>query len=245
MKISLTGSGALAGAYLKVNPSAEVFSFRKMEDDQIVKVIRSSDVIVHNSASLSDENDNFELTKRIVDLVGTFKPRIKFINIGSMSYLSGDGYLPIERMTRYAYSKFISEIYSLALLPNARSVRFSTIFYKSPQRDGLSKLIHASKMEKKITLINGGSARRDFIPLGIAARYLDYVIREETAQIINICSGIETSFYQVAKMILKYIDARLVFEKGEVPEVRSWFTRELPEIVFSLEEEIKYYICEP
>lgn len=246
MKISLTGSGAIAGAYLKVNPSAGVYSFRKMEDEQIIEeVILSSDVIVHNSAGISPVNDNLGLTRRIVDLVLASKPEIRFINIGSMSYLSADGYLPVNKMTPYAYSKFGSEIYALMFLPNMTSVRFSTIFYKDHQRDGLSRLIHIARTEKIITIINNGSAKRDFIPLDIAAQYLDHVIREDTAPIINICSGTGTSFYQVAKMILNNIDARLVFEKGEVPWVKSLFTRELPEIIFSLEDEIKNYICGP
>lgn len=243
MRISLTGSGVLAGAYLKINPSAKVLSFFNRD------VVLSSDVIIHNAAFLPGNDldrmmDNFKLTKRIVDKVLAVKPNIKFINIGSMSFLSNDGYLPVNKMSPYAYSKFLSEIYVMMFLPNMKSVRFSTIFYKNPQKDGLSELIYRAKMEGKITLINGGSAKRDFIPLDIAAQYLDYIVKEDTPPVINICSGIETSFLQVAEIILKYTKAELVFEERDTPEVLSKFVKSLPEIKFSLEDKIRNYLCE-
>lgn len=251
MKISLTGSGKLAEAYRKVNPSVEIFSFRKMKDEEIKKIISSSDVIIHNAGALYSLDDgpnsmidsNFGLTKKIVDHIRIVKPDIKFINIGSMSYLGKHGYLPLNKMTRYANSKLLSELYCVTILPNVKSIRFSTIFYKDANRDMLSFLCFSAVRDHQITLLNSGVAKRDWIPINIAAQYLDFVVHGKTKSIVNICSGIETSFRQIGEIIAKHVPSELIFKTMKVPDVLSKFKRELPEIKFSLEDEIKDYIC--
>jgi len=143
MKISLTGHGLLAENYLKVNPEAQCYSFRKMSNEEIENVIRESDVIIHNSANLYSDDinelmrDNLGLTERIVYHILKVKREVRFINIGSVIYLHENGYLSVEKMSPYAYSKFLSEIYCLINLGNFKSVRFSTVFFKDHKRDGL------------------------------------------------------------------------------------------------------------
>ena len=248
MKILLTGSGSLAEAYVKINPQAKIYSFRQMSDDEIEDSVCTASVLIHNSAARWDsdpgktKDSNFGLTKRIVNLVLYVNPKIKFINIGSMSYLTQWGYLPVSKMTQYAFYKFLSEIYCIMNLPNVISVRFSTLFYKDFNRDGLSKLIYDAVFKKEICLFNGGTAKRDFIPINIAVQYLDYIIHKKTFQIINICSGIETSFLQVGKIISKYTNVEPIFGNDEISEVLCKFIRELPEIKFSLENEMNDYI---
>lgn len=246
--ITLTGHGSLAEAYQKVNPDVRIASFRKLNDADMQKVIKESDCIIHNAANTwSDEtqdliDDNLNLTRRITYNILKTKLEVKFINIGSMSYLHPEGFLSIGKMSPYAYSKFLAEMHVLMTIPNKKLVRFSTIFYKDHTKDGLSKLIFEAVKLKKFTLINSGKDLRDWIPINIAAKYLAYVIENKTNTIINICSGRETSFFTAGKMITKLTGVSPGFKNLEVPKVMSKFTLALPEIRFDLEQEIKDYI---
>lgn len=246
--ITLTGHGPLAEAYQKVNPDARIVSFRKISDLEMQKVIKESDCIIHNAANTwSDEtdvliNDNLNLTRKITYQILKTKPDIRFVNIGSMSYLHKEGYLSIGKMSPYAYSKFLAEIHVLMSIPNKKLIRFSTLFYKDHTKDGLSKLVFDAVKTKKFTLINSGKDKRDWIPINIAAKYLDYVINNKTGTIINICSGKETSFFTAGKIITKLTRVNPSYKNMEVPEVLSEFRLTIPEIKFDLESEIKDYI---
>lgn len=239
--ILLTGTGALAEAYIKVNPEAYTVSFRSEPEDNFRAMIKNADVLIHNSAGLKDEDAiaNIGITKRIVWLVLTTKPDIKFIHIGSMSYLSEAGYLPETKMTKYAYSKFISEKYCQATVPNLKLVRFSTLFYKDPKRDALSELCNKAVFEKRLILINGGMNTRDFLPIGLAVRELHRVVMTQTDPIINIASGKETTFLQAAKMIQKLTACKIDFTIGKIKNVLSKFEKTID---VDIENEIKSYI---
>lgn len=248
MKITLTGHGVLAEAYQKINSNVRICSFRKLSDEEMQKVITESDLIIHNAANTwSDDshvqiNDNLQFTRRIVLNILKVKPDIRFINIGSMSYLHEEGYLSVGKMSPYAYSKFLSEMYVLMSLPNKKLIRFSTIFFKDHTKDGLSKLVFEAVKECKFTLINSGKDKRDWIPVNIAVKYLDYITKNKTNTIINICSGRETSFFTIGKMITKLTGVNPGYVNKDIPEVLSKFHRILPEIKFSLEDEIKNYV---
>ena len=246
MKILLTGSGSLAKAYKSVVPDAVVYSFRSMTNNEIKKAIRTASVIIHNAAARIDSSvsnmrdSNFELTKRIVDIVCEVNPVIRFINIGSMSYINEGGYKNINEMTIYAFYKFCSEIYCIMNLVNVTSVRFSTIFYKDHTRDILSKIAYYAF--NNLVLYNKGVNKRDYIPINIAAMYLDYVVRNRSPQVVNICSGVETSFAEVGQFLSQLLNVGITWREGDMPYVMSRFTRVLPEIQFSLNEEIKNYV---
>jgi len=248
MRILFTGGGSLAQEYTRVNSCVEVHSFRNMSDGEIVDVIRDAEVIVHNSAWIHGDDlanllaSNVGLTKRIVDIIKDTDSNVRFINIGSMSYLHRNGYLSVNKMTPYAYSKFLAEIYCLMVLKNIISVRFSSLFYKDPTRDILSKLIYSAKNDKKIILYNSGQAKRDYVPINIACQYLDYVIRGDMTGVIDICSGIETRFLEVGNILSKYLNIPITWEYMPTPTVLSKFTRVLPEIKFSLFSEIINYM---
>ena len=241
--ITLTGTGELALAYQKQSHKDNVcvYSFRKMSDDEIGQILSKTDVLIHNSAGLKNEDaqDNWQLTKRIVLLVLKNNPSLKFVNIGSMSYLNESGYKPIKEMSSYAYTKFLSEIYCIATLPVVKSIRFSSIFYCNPKRDGLSQLISNAVYEHKMTLLNGGSDKRDWIPLYLAVKYIDTVINEQTDKCVNVASGIPTSFLQAAKIIQKYSLSQINFKLIQTNQILSKFEKTID---VNLENEISHYI---
>lgn len=249
MKISLTGSGKIAEEFLKICDSANVYSFRKLDDDEILCILKNTDILIHNAANINFNSpllfeDNFGLTKRIVDIIKNNKIDILFVNIGSMSYLKTENsFKTPEEMSLYAFSKFMSEIYVSHFLKKYKLMRFSNLFYKDPSKDGLSKMIFEAKTKKNIQLINGGMSKRDWIPISIAAKYLKESLNNKS-QIINICSGVETSFFEISEIIKKYISFNIYYSYEETQPILSKFTLMMSEINFSLEEEIKKYICE-
>ncbi|NQX99193.1 MAG: NAD-dependent epimerase/dehydratase family protein, partial [Flavobacteriales bacterium] len=177
--ILFTGSGSIAEAY-KEQYDCEIISARKITDEELISWILKSKIIIHNSALINSINlqelieSNFILTQRILNLVYEFNPSIRFINISSMSFLkSHDNYLETRDMSNYAFSKFITEQFCLRHpLKDITNIRFSTLFYKNEDKDGISKLIADSEKFKKITLLNEGKAKRDILPLNIAVEYL-------------------------------------------------------------------------
>ena len=247
MEITLTGHGVLADSFSQVR-KVNIHSFRKLSDADVSDIVKASDVIIHNSANTRGKKpmelvrDNLSQTKRIVQIIRKTKPEVQFIYIGSMSYLTDDGYMELHEMTPYAYTKFLSEMITVMNMVNYKCIRFSTLFYKNDERDGLSRLIKVAKDQKIIQLINSGSARRDYLPIQIAAKYLDDALTADTRPIVNICSGVETSFFQVAKILQRLTGCEIKFDNAIVPKVRSSFKRVLKEIPFNLEDEIKDYL---
>lgn len=247
MKIVFTGHGPIAEAFCK-RYDASMYSFREMDEDSRKNIISSNDVIIHNAANINGRNpqelmrDNFLFTRDLIKQVIEIEPMKKFIYIGSMSYLHEEGYISIEKMTPYAMSKFFGEIYVITNLVNSKIIRFSTIFFKDKDRDGISKIIYSAYQYGEITLYNSGSGKRDIIPLDIAIQYLYSAINAEKEKIINICSGHETTFFQLGRIIERKLGCRINFEDAQMPYVLSKFKRRLPEISFSLEDEISDYI---
>lgn len=249
MTISLTSSGRISSAYKKAYPQSEIYSFRNMSHDDMCDIIKHSDVLIHSAAPRVDDPvdhhvDGYGLTSRIIDAVNHTNKEIRFINLGSMSYLDSTGYMSDSEMTHYALWKYRSELLCLDRLSNVVSVRMSTVFYKDGESDILSRLVKdASK--GIIDIWNNGEATRDFIPIDIAVRYLDYAGKHKTDKTVNICSEQQTSFLDVVDILREIYDFELVNHSGNMPLVLSKFTLSLPKIDFSLKEEIKKYIeCE-
>jgi len=251
--VILTASGALAEEYKKYF-EAEIISFRKLDDAGLIQKVKTAKVIIHNSANIHSTgyselfDDNILLTHRLLKTVKSENPSLKFINIGSMSYLkNSSSYQPAEMMTNYALTKFISELSCLKSgLENITSVRFSTLFYSNPLRDGLSKLICEAALKKNITLINYGEARRDFLPLKIAVQYLNKIVnlKSPLRQTYNIASGKSLSFADITGHLCENIPDLTVSNTIVLssPEVLSEFGTEdidsLGRIDFSIFREI-------
>ena len=213
--ILFTASGALATAYAKQFP-CEIISARQLNDEQLSNYLKKATVVIHNAAAIQADNlsaymnANFELTKRVLNLVYSVNPLIRFINISSMSILKdADTYLTQKEMTDYAVSKYLAEMFCtkhpLSIKhKNTTNVRFSTLFYENKTRDGLSKLGADAVDNQKITLINNGISERDFIPIDIAAAYLfKLTTTTELPLTINIASGKPLSFKYFSGLILK------------------------------------------
>lgn len=256
--IVLTGRGALASAFQQVKDVA-IASHRELAESIFFERLSRATVVVHNASSINCTNieeaisRNFDFTRKIVQFLEQKNPNAHLIYISSMSildHLSSAKYASVEKMNAYSYSKYLAETYVLKSKLNAvSSVRFSTIFYRDPTRDGLSKLITDAATHNEISLINRGAARRDFLPISIAARYLDRLcdIAPTSKQCYTIASGIETSFKQIATM-LESLSPGLRVSNASLPEstnILSTFTKDdiekLGEIRFSLEYEVENY----
>lgn len=254
--ILFTGRGSIATSYQQ-QFGCKIISARSVSNEELIEGIKSASVIVHNAA-LIDSTDlselitsNFTLTQRILDLVHQHNPRIRFLNISSMSFLQTyDRYFEAKDMSNYAFSKFISEQFCLRHpLTDLASVRFSTLFYKDDRKDGISRLISDAVLSKSITLYNQGEAKRDILPLNVAVDYLrKLTVRSKVNRTINLASGTPWSFGDVAA-ILKADDPELrinnvVLEKPK-QEVLCDFPKDniidLGEITFDLAEEIRAY----
>ena len=214
--ILFTGSGALSEAFAK-QFKCQIISARTLDDAQLTEWLKKATVVIHNAAAIQADSlgafveANFGLTKWILDLIFLLNPNIRFFNISSMSLLhDADTYLSPDKMTDYAFSKFLSELYCqkhpLSINhQNVVNIRFSTLFYADAARDGLSKLGFDAVKNKKITLINQGIALRDFIPIHVAAAYLKKLTeRSFLPSILNIASGQPLNFKHFADLILKH-----------------------------------------
>lgn len=253
--ILFTATGAISTAFKKYYP-CNIVSARFLDDTELSEIIRSSSTIIHNAAVISTESlseyvdSNFLLTKRIVDLAYNINPNIRFINISSMSILeTSDQYLDPSEMNHYALSKYIAEIYCLNHpIKRLTNVRFSTIFYKDPERDGLSKLANDAIKNKRITIYNHGESSRDFIPLDIAIKYLyKLTVQDIFPRKINLVSGTSLSFkYFVDKLVLR--DPNIIINDiaSQTKSVLNTFDRDgidyLERIDFDIDFEFNKYV---
>jgi nucleoside-diphosphate-sugar epimerase len=254
--ILFTGGGAVFEAFKKIEDCVYL-SFRRTDPAEFREAVSKAEVIVHNAANIGCGTveeavaDNFLPTFRLVNLCLACNPKLRFIYLGSMSYLAEEhDFLPVEKMTPYAYSKFLGETFCLkSSLPNVHAVRFSTLFYENPKRDGLSYLVSEAVQHNAINTFNGGSARRDFIPLDIAAAYLAKIVRQNPAEkVLNIAAGQETSFGEIALFLkkkfpnLRITDLPVENENQVLSQFSKHSIRQMGEIPFSLEDRIEKYI---
>ena len=254
--ILFTGGGAIFEAFKKIEDS-DCVSFRRTDPAEFQAAISKAKVIVHNAANIRCETveeavrDNFLTTFRLVNLCLAHNPEVRFVYLGSMSYLAEEHeFLPVEKMTPYAYSKFLGETFCLkSSLRKVHVVRFSTLFYEDPGRDGLSYLVSEAVHRNAISTFNGGAAKRDFISLDIAAAYLAKIIRQNPAEkVLNIAAGRETSFGEIALFLktkfpnLRITDLPVENENQVLSQFPNRSGQLLGEIPFSLEAAIENYI---
>ena len=258
--ILFTGSGKVAEIFQKIFPSkifpSKIISARNLNDYELKEEIKGVKAIIHNSALIqADKLDdfivsNFLLTRKIINICEEVNPKVRFVNLSSMSILLNDSAcIPVDEMTNYAYSKYISEEYCIrSNLENLTSVRFSTIYYGDEDRDGVSKLVMDAVINNKVTLFNDGAAKRDILPIRILVMYLQKICKVNAlSRKYNIVSGDQTSFMGIVRILLKsYPDLLINNEQANSHSVLSVFSKKdiisLGEIYFDLEDEIKLQI---
>lgn len=252
--ILFTASGALAKSFSK-QFDCKIISARNMIDQELCENIKNAAVIIHNAALISSDDliklvdDNFILTKKIVDMVREFNPDVRLLNISSMSFLKNENsYLDTQLMSNYAFSKFLAESYCLKQSLNICNVRFSTIFYANHNRDGLSNLAYEAVSKKEITIYNNGEAKRDFIPIDVATQYLFKLTNIYTLpKTINIVSGNSIDFKFFVKKIIE-LNKKVKINNiiSETPEILHTFSnigvKNLGEIDFCIEKLFEEYI---
>lgn len=252
--ILFTASGALASAFSE-QYSCKIISARLMRDQELSENIKIASVIIHNAALIvSDDlsklvDDNFGLTKKLVDLSIRINPSVRFINISSMSFLKDEiNYMDSSLMSSYAFSKYLAELYCLKQSHAICNVRFSTLFYANQKRDGLSNLAYDAVVKKQITIYNDGKAKRDFIPIDIATQYLHKLTGIDILpKIVNIVSGNSIGFdFFVEKIKAFNSNIKIINITSETPNVLCSFSKQdiekLGEIGFSVEEYFENYI---
>jgi nucleoside-diphosphate-sugar epimerase len=221
VKILLTAKGDFATMFVKYH-QADIISLRHIATSEWASILPHYDIVIHNGANIIPADimqattDNFILTKKIIDTLYIVKPTIKFIYLGSMSYLAdSEKYLALEKMTPYAFSKYITELYCLKhALEDVKIVRFSTLFYENPKKDGISKLISDGITQRKIILLDNGRASRDILPLSIAIQYVLKIKDIQTLpthKIFTIATGIKTSFAEIAAILNKKLKDLVIY----------------------------------
>jgi nucleoside-diphosphate-sugar epimerase len=229
VKILVSGTrGSFGSQLVKILAEYDPISLRYGQiNKQDSLKLSTCDVFIHCGALLSGSfsqmfEANVLLTRNILDHLNFNNPEAHFIYFSSMSLLQAqkdilsDSYRDFKEMTDYALSKYISEILCSKYRLPITIVRFSTIFFKDPKRDGLSKLIHDAVLDNKITLYNDGSAKRDFIPVDIAASYVKKLIadRRYYGRTLNIASCRETTFKEIALFLQAEIPNLLIENKS-------------------------------
>ncbi|MCX8484546.1 MAG: NAD-dependent epimerase/dehydratase family protein [Bacteroidia bacterium] len=200
--IIFTGGGAIANEFSK-RFDCQIISARRLSDVELTEQFKKATVIIHNSGLIQSDNlnellkCNLELTKRVIDLAYKVNPNCNFINISSMSILNEcDSYLPSDEMTPYALSKYYSEIYCLNhSFSKLTNVRFSTIFYKNKDKDGISRLAYDAVKYGRIKIYNNGSSCRDVLPVEYVASCLHELAELDLyPRVLNIASGCSLPF---------------------------------------------------
>lgn len=257
----LTARGSFTEAYL-AQFEADVVSIREIDESQFVERLSEADVIINNASTITSKDlricveRNFDFSRFVIDQLEQHNPGAHLVHISSMSVLSPHDdsvYDDVLAMTPYAYSKYLAETYGRkSALERVSFVRFSTLFYKNPEKDGLSKLISDAVTTGKITIYNGGEARRNFLPLDIAAQYVEKVSSRDqnNKPFYNLAAPASTSFLEVANILKKHLPSLKIENKaleGGMPILSEFDTAgvdSLGRIDFSIEEHIVDYIRE-
>ncbi|MFI5296919.1 MAG: NAD-dependent epimerase/dehydratase family protein [Polyangiales bacterium] len=214
--IVFTAGGALHDAFAARHECRRV-SIRERGAAGVVAALSDGDVLVHNAAAIAVRSladalaSNFDPTRALVDALVDARDasgkRVTLVALSSMSFLGRDG-RPLEAldMSPYAFSKYVAEAYCLKSGVDARAVRFSTLFYRDPKRDGLSAMIATAVAKRRITLLGGGGARRDFLPLSVAVDYLRAIATPTSGPgVYTLAAGVSTSFREVAEMVCEAV----------------------------------------
>jgi nucleoside-diphosphate-sugar epimerase len=214
VKTLLTGSnGSLGKKYRQMFPEAVPVSIRYGDSKMMVNLsdqIRTADTLIHASACLSPQDiesairDNTMLPLEILDMAGKINPMTHIILISTMSLLDESGQpRKMKDMTFYAASKYIMEELVPKIAKNPVTiVRFSSLFYEDPERDGLSKIIFTACRDNRIV---ASDCRRDFLPLWAACTWLNKLCCNQKwyNRTINLASGRSVNMIDIAHYLVK------------------------------------------
>lgn len=215
MKIVITGaSSGLGSQFLKQVPEAIPVSLRYNDYDsyqELTKALGQSDAVVIHFGALVDSDDmhklleaNVCLVQDLLDIVDHAPGQVKVILVSSMSLLDKNTHIKYpSEMSPYTFSKFLMEQVAAKHVNNPPLiVRFSTLFYKDPSRDGLSKMIHTAKTKGRVSV---SDCRRDFITLESACNLLlqicDTDLLYNAKSPMNLGSGSHVSMANVAYLL--------------------------------------------
>jgi len=227
MKVLFTGAnGALGKKYTQSNPDTIPVYVRYNDGpglQDLANQIKEADVLIHAGANLRPKTaddairDNAILPLDIIDMAGKINKDLHIILISTMSLLS-ENCEPkrLKDMTYYAASKYIMEEMCQKLTSNPLTiVRFSSIFYEDPNKDGLSRIIYNAKFNKSIV---AADCRRDFVPLWVLCRWLNKLCGNKTwyNRTINLASGKSVNMVDVAHHLVKKYDVS--FHHTSLPE---------------------------
>lgn len=200
MKVLFTGAtGALGRKHCSLFPDTIQCSTRYSENSGYLKLIddfKDADVLIHAAANINPRSiddaikDNAILPLDILTMASKINPEAHIILISSMSIL-GEDCEPkkMAEMTSYAASKYIMEELCFKVARNPVTiVRFSTLMYEDPDRDGLSKMVYSAATSGKVV---AADCRRDFIPLWAACKWLNKLCGNKVwfNRTINLASG--------------------------------------------------------
>lgn len=257
----LTSYGSFAISYLE-QFKAEVVSAREIGEKDFFRKIVSAKTIIHNASTINCDSldkcleNNFEFTRKIIKILEKENPNVRLIILSSMSILDPNNenmYGDPLSMTPYAYSKYLAETYCLkSNLKNATCIRFSTLYYKNSEKDGLSKLVKDAVENGEITIFNKGIARRNLLPINIAVKYVNKIVSlGQVKPIYTLSAPTSISFNDVALILKKELpDLRInnVTAEQVFPNVLSDFSfrdaEQLGKMDYLLEDEIASHIKE-
>lgn len=259
--IALTARGSLAQAYTK-QFKADTVSFRELKEADFLKKLSQADTVIHNASTVECKDlgvsirDNFDFTRYLVEKLQECNSGVHLVYISSMSVLDPSDdqkYGDVLKMTPYSYSKYLAETFCLLSgLENVSCARFSTLFYGDPKKDGLSRLVHDAVTGKRITIYDHGEARRNFLPLDIAAQYVNKIASgpKRGKKTYNLAAPTSSSFGEVADMLKDIVPGLEVKDKiigNSVPVLSEFGARDIESlgvIDFSLKERVGLYAKE-
>lgn len=229
-KILLTGAnGAIGKELLRQNPGIFPVQVRYNDMSELYYNLPEADFLIHAGALVHSEDlpelieANVGLTAQVLEAVKERSPATKVIFLSSMSMLDGFGWMKNPKhMSKYALSKNLAEQLVLAH-ENTYAVRFSTIFYGDPSRDGLSKIIHTAKTTGKCFIRR---AERDFIPLERACSellWLTYSDAIDGRMSINIGSGVHLSTWEVGELLKDNYGVEVAYGEPDTSDVCCFF----------------------
>ncbi len=216
MKIVLTGaSGGVGREFVRQFPDTCPVSVRYGDYSALASKLRTADALVCAGALLHAETEhafrqaNVRLPLDILKLVSEVRgSSLPVLLISSMSILKNKvDYLAISDMSPYARSKYRMELEarkSYEGVVNYTNIRFSTIFYGDPLRDGRSKLIYTAKSKKEVDAV---PCHRDFIPIDSGVALLEDFIcskvagRFQECRSINIATGQRVNLMDIARYL--------------------------------------------
>lgn len=258
--ILLTGKGSFADEYTK-QFKTEIASIRDLGEPGFLEKISKADVIIHNAATVESSElelsveRNFDFTRFIIKHLEKTNPTAHLILLSSMSILDPNdsySYGSVLDMTPYAYSKYLAETFSLKCnLEHVSCVRFSTLFFQDPAKDGLSKLVTDAKHDGAITIYNNGEALRNFLPLDVAVQYIEKIARRTKPEkrTFTLAAEDPTSFMSVAQILKAELPKLEIRDKALPNTGRAVLAnfhqddiKELGLIDFSLEKKIIAYL---